>query len=412
MKGSFRRRGCTCKKKRCTCGSKWTYRYSIIDPATGKRKQKETSGFATKAEAEQEALRIQSELQSGVYIEEKSITFSDFIPEFLRLYRQTGKVKKSTIWVRRIRLNNLKKYFGNIKIKDISRKNYQDMLLDLKKEGYADETIVSIHSTGKLIFKKAKELEVIKKDPTEYARLPSKQKTVEQLENHSNIPKYLEKEELARFLHTAKNYARDDMEYPIFITLAYTGLRVGELCALKWSDVDFYEGKISITKTINNANNNANNYMLESPKNGRARLVTVSKTVLDILERYQRWQDRNKEKPGYLNRDFVFARYQGKYRGYPIFQRSIAIRMRRLLKASGLNESLTPHSLRHTHTSLLAEAGVSLEVIMDRLGHKNDNTTKNIYLHVTKPKKLEAVDKFDELMNDVGKMWAEEINTD
>ena len=59
MKGSFRRRGCKCKKKRCTCGAKWYYRYDIVDPTTGKRKQKEVGGFRTKAEAEEEAKRIQ-----------------------------------------------------------------------------------------------------------------------------------------------------------------------------------------------------------------------------------------------------------------------------------------------------------------------------------------------------------------
>lgn len=58
--------------------------------------------------------------------------------------------------------------------------------------------------------------------------------------------------------------------------------------------------------------------------------------------------------------------------------------MARLLKIAGLNGQLTPHSLRHTHTSLLAEAGVGLEQIMDRLGHTDDHTTKNVYLHVTK----------------------------
>lgn len=50
--------------------------------------------------------------------------------------------------------------------------------------------------------------------------------------------------------------------------------------------------------------------------------------------------------------------------------------MKRLLTIAGLNEELTPHSLRHTHTSLLAEAGVSLEQIMDRLGHSDDKITK------------------------------------
>lgn len=68
------------------------------------------------------------------------------------------------------------------------------------------------------------------------------------------------------------------------------------------------------------------------------------------------------------------------------------------LKTPILNESLTPHSLRHTHTSLLAEAGVGLQEIMERLGHKDDDTTRNVYMHVTKTMKKEASHKFGELM--------------
>jgi integrase len=57
-----------------------------------------------------------------------------------------------------------------------------------------------------------------------------------------------------------------------------------------------------------------------------------------------------------------------------------------------------PHSLRHTHTSLLAEAGVELLQIMERLGHTDDETTTRVYLHITKDRKKEASQKFGELM--------------
>lgn len=77
--------------------------------------------------------------------------------------------------------------------------------------------------------------------------------------------------------------------------------------------------------------------------------------------------------------------------------------MKRLLKFAGLNQKLTPHSLRHTHTSLLAEAKVSLEQIMDRLGHADDYTTKSIYLHVTKEMKKDASKKFGRLMKNLQK---------
>ncbi|OAB48441.1 integrase [Paenibacillus antarcticus] len=63
--------------------------------------------------------------------------------------------------------------------------------------------------------------------------------------------------------------------------------------------------------------------------------------------------------------------------------------------------ALTPHLLRHTHTSLLAEAEVSLEQMMDRLGHGDDEVTKLIYLHITKTKKKEASQKFGELMRNL-----------
>lgn len=72
--------------------------------------------------------------------------------------------------------------------------------------------------------------------------------------------------------------------------------------------------------------------------------------------------------------------------------------MARLLKSAGLNPKLTPHSLRYSHTSLLAEAKVGLEEIMDLLGHCDDETTKNVYLHVTKEMKKEASHKFAQLM--------------
>ncbi|WP_372631973.1 tyrosine-type recombinase/integrase [Cohnella sp.] len=81
--------------------------------------------------------------------------------------------------------------------------------------------------------------------------------------------------------------------------------------------------------------------------------------------------------------------------------KTIQNRMRRLLRLSGLNETLTPHSLRHTHTSLLAEAGVGIHEIMERLGHQDDEITKRVYLHVTKTMKKEAAQKFSKLMDDL-----------
>ncbi|MCW2277773.1 tyrosine-type recombinase/integrase [Heliophilum fasciatum] len=401
MKGYFRRRGCKCGKKKCTCGAKWSFTIDIgIDPATGERKQKTKSGFATKAEAEAAAAALILEIQDGTYVSETNILFKDFAQEWLSFYKNTGNVKISTVRVRQHELDKLMPYFANLKIKDITSKMYQLALIDLKEQGFASNTISGIHTTGQMLFRKAIEFNLIKTSPAQFAKLPRTQITVEEIEQNKDVPKYLEKDELRRFLKTAKEKGLD-RDYVIFLTLAYSGIRAGELCALKWPDINFDEGTISITKTLYNPSNVVPDYNLLTPKTKKSiRKIEMDQTVMDELARHKTQQNtlKMKYRDTYYDKNFVFAKSGDNHRGYPELVKTIEIRMKRLLKLAGLNEKLTPHSLRHTHTSLLAEAGVGLVEIMDRLGHADDQTTKNIYLHVTKSMKKEASQKFSELM--------------
>lgn len=404
MKGHFYKPNCKCQKdKRCKCGAKWGFLIDIgINPVTGKRKQKFKGGFSTRKEAELTFAKFLNELNQGTHIEESSLIFEKFSTQWLSIYEATGKVKKSTIRVRKHEISRLLKYFSKLKLKDITRQKYQESLNDLKKQGFADNTIDGVHRTGRMIFKKALEMELIKKDPTEYAFVPKIQKSVEELEKEKEQVKYLEKEELSLFLKTAKEKGLD-RDYVIFLTLSYTGMRVGELCALKWHDINFTEQSISVTKTYYNPINNIKEYHLLTPKTKSAkRIIEIDEFVLNELKDYKKEQNKihMRYRKRYYNKDFVFAQTDDKNPGYPTYIKLIENRMKRLLKLSELNITLTPHSLRHTHTSLLAEAGVGLQEIMDRLGHKDDSTTKNVYLHVTKPKKKEAAHKFSELMRD------------
>jgi len=399
LKGHFYRRGCKCKKKKCTCGSKWAFTIDIgIDPITGKRKQKTKSGFNTEQEAETAAAALIHEVNEGTYLEESDKTFSEFTKEWLPIYSDSKDVKPGTIRVRLHEIGKLLPYFAQLKLRDITRKMYQDTLNDLKDQGYSDSTREGINRTGRMIFRKAVELELIKKDPTEFAYVKKDKKTIEELEEEE-IPKYLEKEELALFLETAgiNGLEHDDL---VFLILAYTGIRVGELVALKWKDIDFKNNTISITKTYYNPNNNTVEYQLLPPKTRKSRRkIVVDEDVINALKEHKKVQNKVIERLGndYYNQDFIFAKMEREF-GYPIVIKNVRDHMKRLLKIAGLNEDLTPHSLRHTHTSLLAEAGVSLEQIMDRLGHTDDQTTKNVYLHVTQEMKKEASQKFSELM--------------
>ncbi|KAA0761727.1 tyrosine-type recombinase/integrase [Bacillus sp. TE8-1] len=399
MKGTIYRRGCKCNKKRCTCGSKWAFTVDVgIDPTTGKRKQKSKSGFRTKQEAEVAITTLLNDIQQGTYQEERKILFKDYADDWIPLYAVENNVKPGTIRIRQHEINKLLPYFAHLKLKNVNRKIYQEAINDLKEKGFAHNTLDGVHRTGKMLFRKALAMGYIKVDPTEFTYLKRDKKSIEELEAQE-IPKYMEKEELALFLETASTKGLE-MDHLMFLVLSYTGMRVGELIALKWKDIHFHQHTISITKTYYNPSNNTIKYELVTPKTRRSkRTIIVDEMVIAALEAHRKAQQKVMQHFGgtYHDGDFIFAKTD-RFPGYPIFIKTVENRMARLLKMAALNKELTPHSLRHTHTSLLAEAKVGLEEIMDRLGHSDDETTKNVYLHITKELKKEASQKFSQLM--------------
>lgn len=112
-------------------------------------------------------------------------------------------MKPGTIRVRLHEIGKLLPYLGQFKLKDITPKRYQDCLNDLKDRGYSDTTREGIHRTGRMIFRKVLEFGL-------------------------------------------------EHDYLVFLILSYSGIRIGELIALKWKDIDFVNHTISITKTYYN----------------------------------------------------------------------------------------------------------------------------------------------------------------
>lgn len=378
---------------------KWHYRYRVMDAKTGKWKQKETRGFATKKEATQESLKIQSELEKGTYIQEEKITFLDFSDKWIEIYASTGRVKDSTVRMRKAAINRVKKYLGEIKLKDISKLMYNNLLINLKNDGYARRSVALVHEALSLLFAKAVELETIKTNPALGAEIPIYQKTVEELESNTELPKYLEKEDLSKYLETVEQHG-SLKEYTVFFLLSYTGIRVGELCALKWKDINKDEMYISITKTLSIISS-VDRYEISTPKTKSSkREVTVSEKVIQVLTRYESWLKEYKmsKRNVYKDNDFVFVNSR-RTPGHPESPIHLNWCMKKYLNLAQLPNNLSPHSLRHTHVSLLAEAGVALETIQKRMGHKNDRVTAEIYLHITKTREKEASELFEKLMD-------------
>jgi integrase len=307
-------------------------------------------------------------------------------------------VKISSVRAREKEMKHFISVWGPFQINRITKKMYQERMLDLS-EKYSKNYLDEIAATGRMIFRQAVELGVMKVNPTENFKLPKQQVKVEDLESEEEQIKYLEKEELAHFLNiTQAEGLKMDLE--VFTTLSYTGVRIGELLALKWADFNDKKGTLRVTKTLYNPNNNFESYQLLTPKTkGSVRTIKIDEFLLSILKKHRLKQNEIKLKNRMIYQDngFIFARDDG----HPQLRKGIETRLKRLLKKSSIEKNITPHSFRHTHTSLLIEAGVGIKEIQQRLGHSDINTTMNIYAHMTSNMEEKASQQFSELMKDL-----------
>jgi integrase len=379
-------------------GQTWTYVVDLgIDPLTKKRLQVSKGGFSSQREAKAAARIVEFEKEQGTFIKEADIPFEVFANDWLKIYSRSG-VKVSSVRAREKEMKHFISVWGPYPIIRISKKMYEERILELNEQ-YSHNYIDGINTCGRMIFRKAVDQGLIKTNPSEGFQLPKKQKTVEEIEKEEEEIIFLEKEELADFLKLAKKDGLE-MDHLIFSVLSYTGVRIGELLALKWTDFNEKQGTIRITKTLYNPNNNYEKYQLLTPKTGGSvRTIRIDDMLISMLKRHRIKQNEVKLKNNsvYVDNGYIFARDDG----HPQLRKVVETRLKRLLKKAGTERNITPHSFRHTHTSLLIEAGVGIKEIQQRLGHSDINTTMNIYAHMTKNMEEKASQQFSKLMKDL-----------
>lgn len=380
-------------------GKTWTYKVYIgVDPLTKQRIYDTQGGFKTQREAKAAARLVELAKENGTYIKESNMQFEQFAKDWLKTYSRSG-VKVSSVRAREKEMQHYIKVWGPYPISRITKKMYQDRIFDLTEQ-YSENYMDGIHACGRMIFRHAVELGLIKVNPTENFKLPKKQQTVEELEKEEEEIVFLEKEELAHFLKLSHSEGLE-MDHLIFTVLSYTGLRIGELLALKWTDFNEKQGTIRIIKTLYNPNNNFEKYELLPPKTkGSIRTIKIDNMLVNMLKKHKIKQHEIKLKNRLVYQDngFIFAREDG----HPQLRKVVAdTRLKRLLKKAGIEKNITPHSFRHTHTSLLIEAGVGIKEIQQRLGHTDINTTMNIYAHMTANMEEKASQQFSKLMKDL-----------
>lgn len=173
---------------------------------------------------------------------------------------------------------------------------------------------------------------------------------------------YLEASELSDLLSNLSG-----MSYYAVKFLALTGLRVGEMSALTMDDVtDKY---ISVTKSYS-----VRSGLVTDPKNAHSiRDVYIQPELAELLREYKEWRLVYMLSKG-IRTNLLFFTREGTIYAEPNV----------LYKLQTVSKKYHPHILRHTHTALLAEQGMSLDAIARRLGHVTDRTTREVYFHVTK----------------------------
>lgn len=173
-------------------------------------------------------------------------------------------------------------------------------------------------------------------------------------------------EEFAKF-----KSASDDMTYTMFFTLLYvTGCRRGEAEALSWSDIDFENSKIKISKSLTRKSPTAP-WEITTPKNTSSnRTVNIPPSLRDMLSEFKAWQSLNVQ-----NAEFVFGGER------PLAYRTTDRFFEKTIVKAGLKK-IRIHDLRHSCASLLISKGVSIVGVSHQLGHSNIEQTLNTYSHL------------------------------
>ncbi|MEG0259124.1 MAG: site-specific integrase, partial [Lysinibacillus sp.] len=197
------------------------------------------------------------------------------------------------------------------------------------------------------------------------------------------------REQLIQFLSCLEQES-NYKAYALFHLLAYSGMRKGEALALTWDDLNFTTNDLRINKALSRGKDNR--LYVKSTKTGVARMIKMEPKTMAILKEWKKKQKQDYLMLGFNTmqpKQLVFSNECNEYL-QPTKTRKWIVHVQNKYNLG----TITTHGLRHTHCSLLFEAGVSLKEVQDRLGHSDIQTTMNIYAHVTKEAKEEAILKF------------------
>ncbi|EMW6090165.1 site-specific integrase [Enterococcus faecalis] len=356
-----------------------------IDPISGKQRRKRIT-VSTKKEAQQ----IESKYLR-LYHENKLITNSDLnLKDIFEIYEEkyTQNLKPSYKQTqKRIFKNYIEPYFKNTQIKLIKKQqiyDFQQFLLTSKpkrKDNLSNKTI------NMIIIHLQKLFNVAIKEGLTYEN-PCNQ--IDKLKIQKKEIDFWTLNEFSTFIsHIDKNKPFLKVFYQFAF---FTGMRAGEMIALKWSDIDFYNQTVRINKSAKLINGN---YVTTTPKTESSiRYITINTKITEMLKKWQEIQPKLLV-DNFQNIDsdkLLVFQYSEKHPSSDYYSKQI----KKIIKKNNLNlKPIRLHDFRHSHVALLIHNNEKNTTIKERLGHSSITTTIDTYGHLYPNSQKSMSDKFD-----------------
>lgn len=361
----------------------FTTSYKPDKGMTAKQIEKELRRFAD--EFERECLHY-GEANS-------SMRLADFTPKYLEIAKQT--LSPATYEFYKLKIDSLIiPALGHLKLKDINPSHIQKFINQLattpketrsgspneKGETLSPSTVRRYLTVLQSIFKQAMKLGLISDSPAKVERLTLPKAQTPKIEIFT-------KQEAAELLACLE---KEGLQFQTLIQLAiFTGARRGELTALKFSDIDFGQQKITIERAAYKIKGQP--LATKPPKDYETRTVTINESCCELLKLLKAEKISEAQRLGsqWVGGDWVFTQWNGEMMNPMTPTKQFS----KFLAKNGLKHRKF-HSLGHTSATLLLYAGVNIKQVQGRLGHGDIETT-NKYLHLIEEADVEAINKLD-----------------